>query len=96
MRFKKGTYRFVFVFPFLGITIKLPRFHLFSTIRTICRNLLHREFKSLYKELFISVSAPFGLKNHLFGGVADNWREYLFSRNTKNAFVQPTYFSFFG
>jgi hypothetical protein len=32
----------------------------------------------------------------MFKGLIDNWQEYLFYRETRHVFIQPTYFSFFG
>lgn len=42
------------------------------------------------------IEARGGFKGLLFGGLDANWGEFLFYWQTRNPFVQPTYFSFFG
>lgn len=39
---------------------------------------------------------PFNVEQSLFSGITSNWNEYAFYRETKNSFLMPTYFSFFG
>lgn len=39
---------------------------------------------------------PYGIKGWLFGAILMNWREYLFYQNTRNQFLVPTAFSFYG
>lgn len=36
------------------------------------------------------------LNSKLFGGIMANWNEFIFFVKTKNKFLLPTYFSFFG
>ena len=99
MYFKKGRYRFVFVFPSLGIAVKFPVVCLFMAIKGLFWDIRGCEFYQAYKRMTVSVDAGaviMGYKNILFGGVVANWREFLFYCRTKNVFLQQTYFSFFG
>jgi hypothetical protein len=96
MKFKKGRNRFVFVFPSLGIAIKLPIVHLLQSIVLLVKAIKRLHFKFIWYELAIPVSYPMGYKNRLFGGIVDNWSEFAFFCKTRNPFLQPTYFSFLG
>lgn len=96
MKFKKGHYRFVFVFPSLGIAIKFPIIRLWCLVKNIVYLTVRMRWESLWREMSSSIDFDFGLKGLLFRGIVDNWREFLFFRKTRNIFLQPTYFSFFG
>lgn len=37
-----------------------------------------------------------GLNSEIFGGMMANWNEFIFFIKTRNSFLLPTYFSFFG
>ena len=96
MKIKKGHHRFVFIFPSLGIAIKLP----FIRLWCLVKNVLHLSARMKWRSLWIEMSSPvgydFGLKSLLFHGIANNWTEFMFFQKTRNVFLQPTYFSFFG
>lgn len=98
MKFKKGRYRFVFVFPSLGIAIKLPFIRLIGIIGRIVSHMIHLRFRLIHREMIVSVynSGISGYRSYLFGGIITNWEEFMFFRKTKNPFLLPTYFSFFG
>jgi len=95
MYFKKGRHRAVFIFPLLAIAIKIPMMRLFKTTKIVLRRLVHLDFKMMHRETTRSLDCG-GYKDMLFGGIVTNWREFVFFRKTKNPFLQPTHFSFFG
>lgn len=98
MTFKKGSNRVVFVFPSLGIAIKFPFIHLFETIYTVIKHIIHLRFSHIWVEAFISADNEvcWGYRRALFYGIIVNWREFLFFRRERSSFLLPTYFSFFG
>ena len=96
MIFKKGHHRFVFVFPSLGIAVKLP----FIRLLCLVKNVFYLSVRMKWRSLWIGMSFPlechFAFRGFLFHGIVDNWREFMFFQRTRNVFLQPTYFSFFG
>jgi hypothetical protein len=97
MIFKKGRYRFVFVFPQLGIAVKLPAIRLFKAIGTLIGHVIHLRFRRLLWNMARPIGHGFeGCQDELFGGVWTNWNEFWFYQQTRNEFLQPTYFSLFG
>ena len=95
MQFRKGHHRFAFVFPRLGIAIKLPFVRLLAVICDITNRIIRDQLWSMLREVTYSVDQV-GYKNCLLGGIFANWREFLFYRKTRNSLLQPTYFSFLG
>lgn len=96
MKFKKGKDRLVSIFPALGIAIKFPIIRFLAVIRASCRQIRNGDWKLLRKSWSFSVKSQRGLKGVLLRGLLANWREYRFYQRTKNPFLQPTYFSFYG
>lgn len=99
MQIKKGQDRFVFVFPSLKIVVKLPIIHF---VIAFYPELLRVAFgKSIrtglkYSKGYFLMRRPSPFWRALFKGLHDNWGEFHFYQKTKNVFLQPTYFSFFG
>ena len=94
----KGTCRIVFVFPTLGIAVKIPIIRMGSALKDI-----HYITKSndpltrTYHQIMYKWDYFGSIKGFLFHGVFENLHEYLFYLFFKNRFpIQPTYFSFFG
>lgn len=107
MEIAQGAHRFVMAFPSLGIAIKVAKIHpwlalksflsIFKRYKKYAKPRLVKVFLILYYEVF--KYSPYHLttiKHHLFVGIYDNWREFMFYQRTKNPFLQPTWFSFFG
>jgi hypothetical protein len=100
-RFHRGTSRYVLVIPFLKIVIK---FAVLPTPYAVIRSLLHVlesgiEHNTLGSGrgiLLGSVDRYFSLRWQMFRGIAANWREYKFYKNSKNPFLWPTNYSWFG
>lgn len=98
MQIKCGTSRVVLLLPFLGVAIKFPRVRLrdaFSEIFALSRGPRFR------RRFLMFIRAPrsqrrYGLVPYLLNGLYDNRSEYRFYRETRNTFVWPTIFSFFG
>ena len=87
MIIKKGKNRLVMIFPALHIALKFPMVH---AIRAV-RQFFTYGFRSPYPG-----DINKSLTEHLFKGMGDNWREFMFYVRTRHPFWQPTYFSFFG
>jgi|SRR5680860_183156 len=96
MQFYKGTDRFVVLFPTLGIVVKFPIINLWFAICLLWDYVKTGE-RQLFREIWnYSVEQMPGFKWFLFRGLFANWCEFLFYWQTKNIFLQPTYFSLFG
>lgn len=96
MQFKKGADRVVVIFPLLGIAVKFPIIRLWSAIRLLRRCIQIGEWKYFKKYWEGPIEAHGGFKAILLRGLTANWGEFLFWWQTRNPFVQPTYFSLFG
>jgi len=96
MNIKIGQRRVVIIISVLGVVIKLPIIHLLRDIGMVCKHIVHWRIGAIISECAMPIDCRFGYKNHLFGGIVDNWREFVFFRKTKHPFLLPTYFSFFG
>ena len=100
MQIKKGQNRIVLLFPSVKIVIKVPIIHLLTVIHSIFINRRRRDWKFLR----INITSPLcgkyrgyrGYRAYLFLGIVCNWNEFWFFWKTRNFFLQPTYFSFFG
>jgi hypothetical protein len=104
---KKGRDRIAFIFPPLGLVVKLPRIRLFIAVKELLKSSgqcffgSQPEYYRVHLWLFLirkidARGAFVGFKSLLFGGLADNWNEFIFFVRTRNKFLQPTYFSFLG
>ena len=84
--------------PRLNIAIKLPRIYLRNGFGTIVTYLRARRPMVFYKKEIFSwtVYHDATIKSWSFRGIVDNRHEYVFYQKTKNPFLLPTYFSFFG
>ncbi|OGG93353.1 hypothetical protein A2609_01525 [Candidatus Kaiserbacteria bacterium RIFOXYD1_FULL_47_14] len=101
MQIRKGNDRIVFVFPSLGIVVKLPIVHFFFAARCSWQMFFHcgakgRRWKILKRYLEFPTKNMSSFRWFLFRGLSANWNEFRFYRKTKNPFLQPTYFSLFG
>lgn len=96
MQFKKGADRVVVIFPFLRIAVKFPIIRLWLAIRLLYRDIKSGKWERLSKDWSWPIEVRGGFKGLLLRGLAANWGEFLFYWQTRNPFVQPTYFSFFG
>jgi len=94
MQIKKGQNRIVFVFPKIGIVIKIPIVHFISFTRNV--SFWSTSNCSLSEYFRLSRKDIGGPRRLLFKAIADNWGEFYFFLKTRHLFVQPTYFSFFG
>ena len=93
MKIAKGKWRIVFVFPWFGIVIKIPVIRFYEGIKPFLKPKEWKRLKgrTVLLKLMIKYRRPF-----LFGGLVNNWNEFWFYLKTRNPFLQPTYFSFFG
>lgn len=100
MLIKKGSTRIVFLFPALGVVVKLPIVYVNSAYRSmkvillrICKKQMSRtQIYSLIGHPDIKIS----IMGNLFGGIYNNLSEWTFFLRTRHGFCYPTYFSFFG
>ncbi len=98
MHIKKGHNRVVLVFPTLKFVVKFPIISFYQSCLGLIFYVETGNWK-LFKEEFRStttVEKLGSLKYYLLRGLCANWGEFKFYRRTKNPFLQPTYFSFFG
>lgn len=98
MKVKKGQTRIVFLFPLIGIVIKIPIIRIFRAISPffyLTPSLRGRRLKFFKKYVGYPVDAG-EFKWSLFDGICCNTNEYWFYKRTKNIFLQPTYFCLFG
>ena len=96
MQIKKGDDRVVVVFPELGFVLKFPVIRLWIVFRQTILFIWNRDFTSIQKHWMYPMRAWGGFRGLLFKGLAANWSEFWFYWQTRNRFLQPTYFSFFG
>ncbi len=98
MPIKKGADRVVVLLPALGLVVKLPIIRVVRFLHSFAGCFKDRRF--VLKRLWMGVETPvsyhFGFRGMLFKGLHANWCEFWFYWRTRNAFLQPTYFSFFG
>lgn len=90
----KGTSRYVICVPSLKIVIKFPVMHFKDCYHLIFNYGIKRG--CLKQLLTNSVYRMVSIRGQLFRGFVDNWKEFCFYRETKNEFLQPTYFSLLG
>ncbi len=96
----KGSTRYVLSLPRIGLVIKFPVIRVstaWKALRVILRSKNRDVFEHLRLEMFEWTYEMYGtIKRFLFLGIAENWHEYAFSRNTKNMPIKTTFFSLFG
>jgi len=95
VRVRKGRNRIVFVFPYLGIVVKIPVMRLWKPLYYSYHDIMRGKWRSLKRDW----SAPIEhevYRGYIFLGILKNWREFWFYLKTKHQFLQPTYFSLFG
>lgn len=92
---KRGTTRVVWVFPQFGFAIKFPVFFFKNFFKSLWH--FRRKWKYLYKFFTYESEVHHSARFCMFKGLLDNWREFIFFiSNSKQPFLLPTYFSFFG
>lgn len=93
----KGYTRIVVVLPSIRIAVKLPRFYIWNAIRTMFWLVFkHRRWRRIWQFTFCHPEMWGTIPHFLLGGIHANWLEFVFYVKTRNPFLQPTYFSFFG
>jgi hypothetical protein len=95
---KKGHDRVVVILPELGIVLKFPIIHFrrFFSSFAYCFRSRKRVVSRFWLMLTAPIRYPFGFSGMLFKGIWANWCEFWFYQQTRNVFLQPTYFSLFG
>lgn len=97
MNFKRGKDRFVLVFPSIGIVIKLPVIRINRVIDRVRSNIKRKDWKRLWSDfLKWNPENHYAISGMLLRGVMANQREGFLWKRTRNSFLQPTIFSFFG
>lgn len=96
MNINKGKDRVVFVFPLLRVAVKFPIIHFFAAVKPFFRRDTKGKWDYLKKYLTWPLETYSGFRGLLFRGLSANWNEFWFYQKTRNSFLQPTYFSFFG
>ncbi len=93
---KVGTTRIVILIPLLCLVVKIPIIRFFMLFKDLMYSIIS-PYPKKWKYFWIPPTAcPFGLRCYIIAGIVANWSEYRFYRKTKNPFLWPTYFSFFG
>jgi hypothetical protein len=96
VRFKKGSNRFVILFPALGIAVKFPIIHLWELIQILCWDVQKHNWKRLRHSWTKPIESIGGYSGPLFSGIIANIGEFCFYQKTYHPLLQPTYISFFG
>ncbi|OGY45726.1 MAG: hypothetical protein A3J65_02075 [Candidatus Buchananbacteria bacterium RIFCSPHIGHO2_02_FULL_45_11b] len=103
MKIAQGKHRFVVAFPRLGIAIKIAKIKPIEALKRFWNVFIRHKGNAKEKltrlkfELFKMVPRAMPtIGYHLFYGIYNNWREFIFYQKTKNLFLQPTWFSFIG
>lgn len=99
MQIKKGKNRIALIFPSLEIAVKIPIIRFFLAARPFFRYAFRAEHRGVLRGFILrptDTPAVASLRSFLFKGIQENWAEFLFFQKTKNPFLQPTYYSFFG
>lgn len=97
MEIRTGQTRIVVLLPLLGLAIKFPKIHPIEALGLFNRLMRRRDrWKNIKLHWQCSSKAIAGFKGLLFAGIVANWKEFVFYYQTKNQFLNPTYFSFFG
>ena len=88
-----GLARVVLALPSFGIVLKFPRVHWLRAFYQI-----KKDFKAgiFWKCIVFSSESSHSVRYWLCRGFFENWKEFLFWRETPSDFLQPTYFSLFG
>lgn len=91
MHFAQGRWRFVIIFPRLGLVLKLPRFYW----HTAWRNFWHMATTLSRRKVFWAY-IKLEVLPLIIGGLGPNLSEFWFYLKTRHPILLPTYFSFFG
>jgi len=94
---KRGSGRIVFVFPSLRLVIKFPIFHAVLAFSPFFSSDFRGwRWKFLKNYMTWPLETKGGFRCLMFKGLVANWTEFYFYWRTRNPFLQPTLFSFFG
>lgn len=93
---KRGSWRTVVLIPKLGIAVKFPKIRIDSVVKEIKWMVKEKRWKLLWWFCTDKAKEPMLMKGLLLHGIMTNQSEYRFWRKTKNRFLWPTRFSFFG
>lgn len=96
MYLKKGSNRFVFIFPSLGFVLKIPRIFIRTVLKIFLKRLWRKQWKMIEVEFSYNTEQYGTWARALFKGISDNWSEFEFYQNTRHIALEPTYFSLFG
>ena len=96
MKVLRGRDRIAIIFPLIKMVIKLPQIHIFKSFFQLYGYAKENNWKGIIIDWSWPLELKTGFKGLLFHGIAENWREFLFFFKTRNEFLQPTFFSFFG
>ena len=96
MKIHKGTNRMTLILPRWGVVVKFPLIHLGKASTLIFKQVRAGRWDAIRFEWSRPVDALIESKKLLFLGIVANRNEFAFYQETKNPFLQPTYFSFFG
>lgn len=99
MKIFKGKKRIVITLPRLGVVLKFPIIHALETLQTLLSLVGHKSERNFVKAFLKGDSSEGSItsfRGRMFGGILENWRERSLFKETKNVFLQETYFSFLG
>lgn len=96
MSFHNGTTRFVVTIPWLGIALKFAHIHPIKALETLVWMAEHSSQKLNFREGLSDSDSEPGSFRYQFRGIYCNLREHRFYRSSRNPFLWPTLFSFFG
>ncbi len=97
MNFVKGKDRLVLVLPALGIVIKFPIIRAKEVFKKAFSDIRDKHWKAFAR--YFSTWSPesqYVASGKLLRGIVSNKRERRLWKRTRNAFLVPTFFSFFG
>src|ERR1035437_6041153 len=93
---KRGSWRIVVLIPKLGVAIKFPKIRIDTVTTEIKWMVKEKRWKFLWLFCTDQANRPMSMQWWFLHGIMTNWSEYRFWRKTKNLFLWPTRFSFFG
>lgn len=85
--------RWVFVFPRLGVVVKVPRVYWKKGWKGF---VYWYKSEGLKCSLSLTEDELTGCRNLWTKGLRDNWKEFVFFIKYRKPFLQPTFFSLFG
>jgi hypothetical protein len=96
VQIKKGHDRVVLLIPSLKIVVKFPIIRFWAVIRRTFYHVRRKQWRALWYIAKSPVNSWGSLSGNLLKGLAANWNESRFFRETKNPFLLPTHFSLLG